>query len=534
MKRFLSIFVCAFVFVGTMPAQPMEWRGIMIDVSRHFLPIDYLYKEVDAMERFGLNKLHLHLTDAAGWRLEIKSRPRLTEIGAWRSAPLWKDWWNGDRKYSDRENGFGGYYTQSQMHSLIDYAQKKGIDIIPEIEFPAHSEEAVAAYPEIGYNHAEMDMAKEETYAFMRDVLTEVAALFPSHYIHVGGDEATTQHGLQPEGMRRVKEIADSLGKRMIVWDEALTDEPSDSDMIIMVWRNIGTAQKAMQLGHPAILCPGKYCYLDKAQDAPTTQPKAAGGYLPIDSVYALPLFNNQKLLGLQANVWTEHIETPEYMEYMLWPRAFAIAEIGREGFTEDSDIQAFHQRALEATKILRDSLHINAFNLAQEVGERKIVVQNSPSTSSGTKCRVKSSLHYNTKPHSAYPGSSEECLIDGIFGGWNNTDGKWQGFIGRGGMDVTLDLGRKTTVRSIMGDFMQSTGPEIFFPFRIKISVSDDGSHYTLLSDKSYPDIYCTQPEDYRQLGWQGRVKTQFIRLQAFPGDRGGWIFCSEVFAKK
>lgn len=503
-----------------------EWRGVMIDVSRHFLPIEYLYKEVDAMSHFGLNRLHIHLTDAAGWRIEIKSRPRLTDIGAWRTHKLLDEWWNGDRKYSDCNNGFGGYYTQDEMRKLVAYANSKGVDIIPEIEFPAHSEEVIAAYPEVGFNHAEMDMKKEDTYTFMRDVLTELTGIFTSEYIHVGGDEAATQNGLQPEGMRRVKQIVDSLGRKMIAWDETLTEEPSDSDIIIMVWRNIEIANKAVSLGHDVILCPGRYCYFDKSQDAPMSQPESMGGYLPIDSVFMMPATIEKKyehhILGVQGNVWTEHIPTPQHLEYMLWPRALAIAEIGRLGLNEKRDVKAFHKWAVDADTYLIDSLHINAFDLRKEIGQRKQTFSKKP---------LPYSLTYNKQPHSAYPGSGGNTLKDNKIGGWSNNDGSWQGFITN--MDITLDLGKVRTIHSILGDFMQCVNPDIFFPYQIIISTSLDGKNFTTLHDLTYPEIYATQKEDYRSLGWEGKTRTRFIRLQCIQGERRGWIFCSEITVK-
>lgn len=530
MKRLFTLsFFILHLSLTTLLAQPYEWRGMMIDVSRHFMPIEYLYKEIDAMQMVGLNRLHLHLTDAAGWRMEIKSRPRLTDIGAWRTAANWQEWWDGDRKYSDSAHGFGGYYTQKELRRLVKYAKKKGIIIVPEIEFPAHSEEAVAAYPEIGFNHAEMDMKKEETYRFMEDVLREVADVFPSEYLHIGGDEASTQQDIQPEGMRRVRDIVRSLGRKMIVWDEALTDEPSDSDMVIMVWRNIETANKAMQLGHKVILCPGKYCYLNKAQDAPMYEPKAAGGYLPIDSVYLMPnpMANSQQptansqLLGVQGNIWTEYIGTPEYAEYMLWPRMYAIAEIGREGLTDKRDVNAFRERAKKITKQLQDKLHINAFDLSKERGERSV----SPRPDA-----LPFNVTYITKVNPYYPGSGERTLCDHRFGGWNNTDGRWQGFIGRNGMTLVLDLGKQTTTHGLSADFMQCTGPDIFFPYTLTIETSDDGNNFTQIFTKTYEDIYAICPEDYRQFIWSDSTTTRFIRLQALPGPRQGWIFCSEI----
>lgn len=504
----------------------IPWRGVMIDVSRHFMPLPYLYKEVDALAHFGMNRLHLHLTDDAGWRMEIKSHPRLTDIGAWRPAKRWEDWNASGKGYSDSQNGFGGFYTQEELRELVAYAALRGVEIVPEIEFPAHSAEVVAAYPEVGNEKNELNMRKPETYRLMRDVLEEVARVFPSEYIHMGGDEAATQHELQPDGMRKIKQIIDSLGRKMIVWDEALTDNPSDSDMVVMVWRNISTAQRAAQLGHEVILTPGKYCYLDKAQDCPATEPKAAGGCLSADDVYDLPNPFDEglahKLLGVQGNLWTERMDNAEYAEYMLWPRAFAIAELGRIGLDTRRDHGAFRQRAIEAATFLRDSLHINAFDLQHEGGPRHVRPQTtlSPATK----------LTYNTLPHKAYAGSSADCLTDKVCGGWNFGDGTWQGFLGRGGMDVTIDLGKTCDIKSVKGDFLQCCGPEIFFPYNMTVTVSSDGINYQPLYNGQYADIYSLKHEDYQQLGWQGKASARYIRMQALPGPKQGWVFCSEV----
>jgi len=532
-KLFTTIFLTLSTIFSFAQDYAYEWRGVMIDVSRHFLPIEYLYKEIDAMEHFGLNRLHLHLTDAAGWRLEIKSRPKLTDIGAWRTEWEWKTWWNGERKYSDSTNGKGGFYSQEEMKNLVDYASKHGVEIIPEIEFPAHSEEVIAAYPEVGFNHAEMDMKKPATYKLIRDVLEEVASIFPSKFLHLGGDEAATQNNIQPEGMRIVKQIVDSLNRRMIVWDEALTDQPSDSDMVIMVWRNPETAKKAISLGHDVILCPGRYCYFDKAQDAPSLEPESAGGYLPIDSVFIMPnpLDDMNHLLGIQGNIWTEHVPSPEHLEYMLWPRAFAIAEIGRIGLTNKRNVKSFHKQAIKAASYLRKSLNINAFDLKNERGQRK---QLSNKNSKGSKhSSLPFTIQYNTLPHSTYPGIGNTTLIDGKTGGWSNNDGSWQGFIGSKGMDVTLDLGKKTSISEVSADFMQSCAPDIFFPYTIIISSSEDGTNFKTVLTQDHSDIYALRNEDYALLSWQCPLHTRFIRLQALPGPKSGWIFCSELFIK-
>lgn len=512
-------------------AESLPWRGVMIDVSRHFMPLEDIRRQIDAMQHFGLNTLHLHLTDAAGWRMEIKSYPRLTSVGAWRTAPDWKTWWYGDRKYADSQTGHGGYYTQEELKELVEYAHQRHVEIVPEIEFPAHSEEVMAAYPELGFNHAEMDMQSDAVYGFMRSVLEEVCRVFPSPYLHLGGDEAATQHDLQPTGMRRLKQIVDSLGRRMVVWDEALTDEPADSGMIIMVWRNIDTARKALDLGHDVILCPGKWCYLDKCQDDPTREPKAAGGYLPIDSVYALPdvvSVSGKKVMGVQANVWTEHIENARYAEYMLWPRAFAIAELGRTGLDTPRHTKSFHKKALAATHWLQNELHINAFPLDKEVGERPERKKRVNCLSTGRP------VTYLLPYHPYYEAKGDVTLTDGERGGWNNTDGRWQGFI-RGGMDVIVDLGSNRRISSIEGDFLQSIGPEIFLPYMLEILVSTDSTSWTMLHRESL--IESPRPEDYKLLGWHAsgkeKMRARYIRFRALTGPRQGWVFCDEIIVK-
>lgn len=529
-----QMLVALLLFAPTLCSKAMEWRGLMIDVSRHYMPIDFLEREIDAMHRYGLNTLHLHLTDAAGWRMEIRKYPRLTEIGAWRTAWEWKTWWNdGHRAYAD-SSAYGGYYTQEELRSLVDYAAKRGVTIVPEIEFPAHSEEVIAAYPHLGYNKAELDMASDDVFRFMDDVLTEVAAVFPSPYLHVGGDEAGTQHARQPDAMRRINAIVRRLGRRLIVWDEALTDDPADSTMAIMVWRNTDTAIRAMRLGHQVVMSPGAFCYLDKYQDAPATQPEAMGGYLPLKDMYQSLMASSEalrdepKLLGYQANLWTEYIPTAAHAEYMAWPRALCIAALpggclcsADEGPT-DASYLAFRRRAIEATRYLRDTLHINTFPLDKEVGQRPEYDQPTKSLSTGR------GVTYLSRYYDGYAAGGCQALTDGLRGGWSNTDGRWQGFIGRGRMDVVIDLQKVRRIRSVRSSFMQNTGPEIYLPARIIISSSRDGRHYTTLSDTTYVETQA--PVDFVTRGWTGRGRARYIRFQALNGSRGGWVFADEV----
>ena len=220
------------IALGTITDEPrFEYRGMMLDVSRHFFGLDFVKKQIDAMAYYKLNRLHIHLTDAAGWRIEIKKYPRLTNFAAWRSGKTWKEWWNGDRKYMEEgsEGAEGGYFTQDQCREIVEYAKKHYITVIPEIEMPSHSEEVLTAYPELScthvpYKQADFCVGNEKTFEFLENVLLEVMEIFPSEYIHVGGDEASKQSWktcplcqarMKKEGMKEIDELQSYLIKRM-------------------------------------------------------------------------------------------------------------------------------------------------------------------------------------------------------------------------------------------------------------------------------------------------------------------------------
>lgn len=523
---------------------PLEWRGMMIDASRHFWPMDVLKRQVDLMGRYGLNVLHLHLTDAAGWRLEIKKYPRLTEVGAWRTHETWKDWWAARPKagegvewfspaYADSITGHGGYYTQAEMRELVRYAAERGVTVVPEIEFPAHSEEAVAAYPWLGYSHSEMDMSKDSTYMFMADVLTEVADIFPGPYIHVGGDESETQKGKQPEAMRRIQAIVEGLGRRMVVWDEGLTDEPADSGQIIMVWRNIDTATKAIRLGHEVIMCPGNWCYLDSYQDCPIGQPETMGGYRPLEHTYSLPLDSalvaedesNGKLLGLQTCLFAEYVPTPDVLEYQLWPRALMVAE---RGLGRNRSYEEFRQWAMNVTDSMRRE-GINAFDLRHERGQRP---------ESGTTVKhlaLGAKVTYNNAYNPYYPAEGDSALVDGVRGTWNNNDGRWQGF--SRDMDIVVDMGTEQEISSVEMAFLQMTGPDIFLPATVEVALfggmenSAQVANCTLVLPDSLTDTpYVVHP--YKAT-FSPACKAGTIHITARRTSRAGWIFIDEVVVR-
>src|SRR5690606_10458582 len=337
------------------------YRGLRLDVSRHFYPISFLEKYIDLMAIYKLNRFHWHLTDGAGWRLEIKKYPELTQKAAWRNFSLWKDWWNSPRQYVEMgsPNAYGGYYTQEEARHLVDYAARKGITIIPEIEMPGHSEEVLAVYPHLScsglpYQNSEFCIGNEETFTFLTGVLDEVMDVFPSEFIHIGGDEASKESWktcpkckkrIEDEGLKNVEELQSYLSKRIneyvkskdrkiIGWDEILEGGLAEG-ATVMSWRGEEGGIKAANSGHDVIMTPGSPMYFDSYQSNPMDQPEAIGGFTPLSKVYNYDPVpsdigdNNRKhILGVQANLWTEYMPTQEHVEYMAYPRVLALAEV--------------------------------------------------------------------------------------------------------------------------------------------------------------------------------------------------------------
>ena len=335
-----------------------EYRGVLVDISRHFRTVDFLKRQIDMMARVKLNRLHLHLTDAAGWRLQVDSYPRLTSYAAWRTPHDWKGWWYGDRTFLDEgaEGASGGYLTKAEAKELVEYAADRYITIIPEIEMPGHSDEVLAAYPELKCTHnpdnqGELCIGKEATFEMMQAILDEVIEIFPSEYIHIGGDEASKenwklcedcQRRMREEGLesveelqsymiRRMEQYLNSKGRQIIGWDEILEGGLAPN-ATVMSWRGEEGGRMAAAAGHNVIMSPHAYCYIDAPQDAPYSQPESIGGYLPLEKVYSyepIPETLDEEvgkyISGVQANLWAEFIVEDDHYEHMLWPRAIAI-----------------------------------------------------------------------------------------------------------------------------------------------------------------------------------------------------------------
>ncbi len=339
------------------------WRGLHLDVGRHFQPVAFVKRYIDLMARFKLNTFHWHLTEDQGWRIEIRRYPRLTSVGGCRAETM-------VAKNFDPYVGDGtphcGFYTQDEIRDVVAYAAERHITVVPEIEMPGHTVAALAAYPELACTRGpfkvrttwgvddEILCPSERTFQFIEDVLGEVMTLFPSRFIHIGGDEAPKvrwkespvaqevmrREGLQSEEelqswfIQRVERFLNSRGRRLIGWDEILEGGLAPQ-ATVMSWRGTGGGIEAAQQGHDVVMTPTDFLYLDYYQGDPRFEPLANGGNVPLEKVYSFEPVPRQltpeqarHILGAQGNVWTEYLKTPASIEYQAYPRALALAEI--------------------------------------------------------------------------------------------------------------------------------------------------------------------------------------------------------------
>ena len=339
----------------------LRHRGLMIDESRSFKGLAFLKKQVDAMALLKLNVLHLHLDDSAGWRIESDAYPDLTARTAWRKGYTYHEWEAGQYQFTTQDDpeGYGGYYSKEELKELVAYAAARFVTVIPEIEMPGHSMEVGYAYPDVlcmlpdGRRHTgawDLCPGSESTFTLLEAVLEEVMDIFPSPYIHIGGDEATMKtwsqcihcrKRMEEEGYTDVKQLQGYLvrrieafvrrhGRQVIGWDEILeTGVPQEA--VVQSWRGVSGGQKASAEGHRVIMSPNTHCYFNYYQDLIRKEPKAVGELVSLRFTYGYePLAEGMDpalLLGVQANLWTELIPTPEHAEYMLYPRLFALAE---------------------------------------------------------------------------------------------------------------------------------------------------------------------------------------------------------------
>lgn len=350
-------------------APRFAYRGMMLDVGRHFFPVEFVKEYIDLLALHNMNTLHWHLTEDQGWRIEIKKYPKLTEIGSKRSCTV-----IGHNSGEYDNTPYEGFFTQEEAREIVRYAQERYITVIPEVDLPGHMLAALASYPELGCTGGPYEVAtqwgifddvlcigNEKTLQFLEDVMTEIIDIFPSKYIHIGGDEAprtrwkscpkcqaliraqglkadkehTAEDRLQSYCMTRIEQFLNSKGRQIIGWDEILEGDVAPN-ATVMSWRGSAGGIKAAQMGHDVIMTPNDFCYFDYFQsDTPKNEPyDAIGGYVPVEKVYSLEptdkLTEDQKkhIKGAQANLWTEYITSTDQVEYMVLPRMAALAEV--------------------------------------------------------------------------------------------------------------------------------------------------------------------------------------------------------------
>lgn len=591
-----------------------SYRGLHLDVSRHFFSIAFIKKYIDLMAVYKLNRFHWHLTDAGGWRFEVKRYPALTCQGAWRTQEDWKKWWNeGDRSYVEegKEGAYGGYYTQEEIREIVAYAAARHVEVIPEIEMPGHSEEVLAVYPGLKCSNSiksgEFCAGKEASFRFLEDILEEVMELFPSEYIHIGGDEASknawkkcplcqkrikTEHlkdekELQSYFIKRMEKFLTAKGRKIIGWDEILEGGLAPS-ATVMSWRGENGGIEAARSGHDVIMTPGGYCYFDSYQAEPSTQPYAIGGFLPYLKVYSyhpvpseLSVEESRHVLGAQANIWTEYISTPEHVEYMAYPRVLALSEVVWSP-KEKKDDEDFKRR-VQAHICRLQQQGVNVFPLSDRIEmemevdtlKKRIRVSFDSEkyhpeiryTLDGSQPDVRSAVYkgpfwidsaevkaalfqqrersesisigrfdyhkaigkkvsYTNRYSGSYPAAGDVTLTDGYRGGLTYGDGRWQGFLKN--LEVVVDLETVQPLHSVGIKFMQLTGPGVYMPQYVRISVSQNGKDFTevgqvkndIPSDKS--DLF------FKNFTVNFSAEARYVRI--FARKQAGFMFTDEI----
>jgi hexosaminidase len=578
-----------------------------------------------------MNRFHWHLTEDQGWRIEIKKYPRLTEVSAFRDETIIGHGRNRPQQYDGQR--YGGFYTQEQIKEIIDYAEKRFVTIIPEIEMPGHALAALAAYPELSCTGGPFKVGtkwgvfddvycagNEQVFTFLEDVLTEVVELFPGEYIHIGGDEcpktrwkkcAKCQDRIQQEGLqdehelqsyfiRRIEKFLLSKGKRLIGWDEILEGGLAPQ-ATVMSWRGVDGGIAAAKQSHDVIMTPNSHLYFDYYQADPVSEPLAIGGYTTLKKVYSyeptpaeLTPDEQKYILGAQANIWTEYIKTPEYVEYMAVPRMCALAEVAWTA-KEKKNWHDFQRRLQTHMKRL-DALNVNFSKGSFEVAintlesDDRIFVQleseqYNPAifyTTDGT-APSPNAIRYDDRfpldktttlkaaifqggvakgpivektitVHKAlgkdityllpfsnrYPAAGDKTLLDGLLGSESFNDGNWQGFHGND-LEVVVDLGKVYRISEISTGFIQSSNSWIFMPLYVDYAISVDGQDYQSVANIKN-DIPALKDEVIIQRFSDSfaEVDARFVRV--FAKNRGicpeghpgagekAWIFADEI----
>lgn len=603
------------------------WRGMHLDVARHFYRIDFIKKYIDYLAFYKMNVFHWHLTDDQGWRIEIKEYPLLTQIGAYRNGTLIGHSSESPERYDNYK--YGGFYTQDEIIDIVNYAQQRNITIVPEIEMPGHELAALAAYPELACFPKNFDPAKswgifndvfctkEETFTFLENVLSEVMNLFPGKYIHIGGDECpkvrwkkcphcqelmktmklNDENELQSYFIKRIEKFVNTKGKSIIGRDEILEGGLAPNAAVMS--RGIDSGINAAKQKHFVVMTPDSHCYFDHYQGNPRIEPLALGGYTTVEKVYSyepipseLNSDEQKYILGAQANVWTEYMASPKQVEYMIFPRMFALSEVlwsskEKRNYAIFRDKLSWHFKILEKiganySKSLyeiktsvkpnfngsgvifemdalskemkiyytvdgsfpttKSEKYTKPLYIAENItlkavcfkGEEKIgdVLEQrfSISKSSGKKISLKN------EPDKTYNYGGAFTLIDGVHGKlpWFGKD--WLGFSGNN-LEAIIDLGSSENISKVSADFLQVEKSWIYLPVKIEVLVSSDGDNFKSLRLVENSDI----EKSGRTVKIEfDKITTRYVKIKAenlglIPEGKPGegnkaWLFTDEI----
>ena len=600
-----------------------QWRGMHLDVSRHFFSKDFIKKYINYLALYKMNTFHWHLTDDQGWRIEIKKYPKLTEVGAWRNGSMIGHY--TDQTFDDIR--YGGFYTQEEIKEIVAYAKERHITVVPEIEMPGHALAALASYPEFSCTGGPFEVGKtwgvledvfcpkDETFTFLENILTEVIALFPSEYIHIGGDECPKvrwkscphcqkrikdenlkdEHELQSYFIQRIEKFVNSKGRKIIGWDEILEGGLAPN-AAVMSWRGTEGGIAAAKQKHFVVMSPGSHCYFDHYQGEPKNEPIAFGGYTNVEKVYSfnpipkeLSEEESKYILGAQANVWTEYINTPEHVEYMVFPRIAALAEV-LWGTSNPNEYKVFETRLIqhferyekkginyskaifEVTSKVQPAENGVAFELksvnpsgikyttngsepnANSISYEKPILVTKNQTIKAAyfeNGKVKSAtieqpffitkstgkkIKLEHQPHENYGIGGSFTLVDGMKGNPSKFGRDWLGFWGKD-LNATIDLGKSETISKISINTLLSEGSWIYYPKEIQFLVSNDGINYQSIQIISQKEIETKKGKVVIEFP---KLKAKFIKIVAInngiivdgkPGaGSNSWLFVDEI----
>ncbi len=569
-KKGLLVHGCHFPCATIYDWPVFAYRGMHLDPCRHFMELDSVKIYLDMMALHNMNQFHFHLSEDQGWRIEIMKHPDLTMIGAYRSGTVIGH--NGNLYDTIRH---GGYYTQKELKDLVHYAAERHINIIPEIDLPGHMQAALACYPQLGCTGGPYEVwrrwgvseevlcaGNEEAMLFAEDVLKEVMDVFPSPYIHIGGDECpkvrweecpkcqakieelgltddekySAEDYLQSYVMNRMAKVVEARGRRVIGWDEILEGDISKT-AVIMSWRGTEGGVEAVQKGHDVVMTPSSHLYFDYYQSEDiASEPVCIGGYLPVERVYEfqpLPEELNEEqqrhIIGVQANIWTEYISSFSHVQYMAMPRMDALTELQWNN-PEERDFDAFVERCRKMAK-LYDLYH---YNYAKHIFNPQAW-----SDTVAPNLATRKSITLRQQPAEQYSYGGAVVLNDGNLGRGAYNSGRWLGFYGYP-MDAVVDLEQPAKMGHLRFHALINKGAWIYNPSRIKVLVSDDGVDFREVAQKDIPISTWEDRDGIFAYEMEfDPVTARFVELvadgHALPEDHSGygnpaWLFVDEI----